>query len=81
MHSEKACGLSGTSRTDIFRDIAVDEISNMIDMEILSHIAAEEYPRFIEFCNLVESEKDSIESVSCYINEDGTLDFSIKNKE
>lgn len=81
MQTEKACGLSGTSRTDIFRDIAVDEISNMINMELLSHIAAEEYPRFIDFCNYVEAEKDSIESVSCSMNDDGSLEFSVKNKE
>lgn len=81
MQSNTACGLSGTSRIDIFRDIAVDEVSNMIDMELLSTIAADEYHKFIDFCNLVESQKDTIESVSCSMNEDGSLEFSIKSKE
>lgn len=81
MQSDTACGLSGTSRIDIFHDIAVDEISNMINMDILSSIAADEYQRFIEFCEQVEADKDSIESVSCSLNEDGSLEFITKPKE
>lgn len=80
MQTDTACGLSGTSRIDIFRDVAVDEISKMINMDLLSHIAADEYEKFIEFCNYVEIEKDNIDSVSCSINEDGSLDFSAKFK-
>ena len=34
--STKQCGLSGTSRTDIFHDIAVDELTQMINMDSLS---------------------------------------------
>ena len=49
----KQCGLSGTSRTDIFHDIAVDELTKMINMEILASISATNYQKFIDFCDQV----------------------------
>ena len=76
----KACGLSGTSRIDIFRDLAVDELTNMINMDILASISAENYQKFIDFCDKVVEEKDSIISVSCVL-EDGELEFFINYKE
>ena len=76
----KQCGLSGTSRTDIFNDIAVDELTKMINMEILASISATNYQKFIDFCDQVTEEKDSIISVSCILD-NGDLEFFIKYKE
>lgn len=80
MPNEQACGLTGTSRIDIFHDLAVDELTNMINMDILASISAENYQKFIEFCDQVELEKDTILSVSCILEEDN-LEFFIKYKE
>ena len=80
MPNETACGLSGTSRIDIFHDLAVDELTNMINMDILASISADNYQRFIEFCDQVEAEKDSILSVSCILENDN-LEFTINYKE
>lgn len=76
----KQCGLSGTSRTDIFHDIAVDELTNMINMDILASISAKNYQRFIDFCDKVTEEKNAILSVSCVL-ENEELEFFIKYKE
>lgn len=78
--STNQCGLSGTSRTDIFHDIAVDELTQMINMDILASISATNYQRFIEFCDKVVEEKDSIISVSCVL-EGEELEFFINYKE
>ena len=78
--STNQCGLSGTSRTDIFHDIAVDELTQMINMDILASISDINYQRFIAFCDQVVEEKDSIDSVSCVL-ENGELEFFIKYKE
>ena len=78
--STNQCGLSGTSRTDIFPDIAVDELTQMINMDILASISATNYQKFIDFCDKVVEEKDSIISVSCVL-EDGELEFFINYKE
>ena len=76
----KACGLSRTSRIDIFRDLAVDELTNMINMDILASISAENYQRFIDFCEQVTAEREQILSVSCILEND-SLEFSINYKE
>ena len=76
----KQCGLSGTSRTDIFHDIAVDELTNMINMDILASISAENYQKFIDFCEQVTAEREQILSVSCILEND-SLEFSINYKE
>ena len=76
----KQCGLSGTSRTDIFHDIAVDELTKMINMEILASISATNYQKFIDLCDQVTEEKDSMISVSCILD-NGDLEFFIKYKE
>ena len=76
----KQCGLSGTSRTDIFHDIAVDELTQMINMDILASISATNYQKFIDFCDQVTAEKDNIISVSCVLEND-ELEFFIKYKE
>ena len=76
----KQCGLSGTSRTDIFHDIAVDELTNMINMDILASISAKHYQKFIDFCDQVTAEKDNIISVSCVLEND-ELEFFIKYQE
>lgn len=73
-------GLSGTSRTDIFHDVAVDELTQMINMDILASISATNYQKFIDFCDKVVEEKDLIISVSCVL-EDGELEFFINYKE
>ena len=76
----KACGLSGTSRIDIFRDLAVDELTNMINMDILASISAENYQKFIDFCEQVTAEREQSLSVSCILEND-SLEFSINYKE
>ena len=80
MPNKQACGLTGTSRIDIFHDLAVDGLTNMINMDILASISAENYQRFIDFCDQVELKKDTILSVSC-IMEDNNLEFFINYKE
>lgn len=80
MSNDQACGLTGTSRIDIFHDLAVDELTNMINLDILASISAENYQKFIDFCDQVESEKDKILSVSCILEEDN-LEFFINYKE
>lgn len=79
MPDEIVCGLSGTSRIDIFHDLAVDELTNMINMELLASISADNYQRFIEFCDQVEAEKEKINSVSCILEND-SLEFFINYK-
>lgn len=79
MPNEEACGLSGTSRIDIFHDLAVDELTNMINMDILASISADNYQKFLAFCDQVEAEKDTILSVSCVL-EDGNLEFFVNYK-
>lgn len=74
------CGLSGTSRIDIFCHLAVDELTNNINMTIFSGIAGEYYDKYIEFCNQIEDERDSIDNISCAI-EDGELVFDIIYKK
>ena len=73
-------GLSGTSRTDIFHDIAVDELTRMIDMDILASISATNYQKFINFCDQIVEEKASIQSISCVLEND-EIEFFIKYKE
>lgn len=73
-------GLSGTSRIDIFHDIAVDQLTNMIDMDILASISADNYQRFIDFCDQVSAEKDKVLSVSCTLVQ-GKLDFFTQYRE
>ena len=80
MPDEKACGLTGTSRIDIFHDLAVDELTNMINMDILASISVNNYQKFIAFCDQVEAEKDTILSVSCVL-EDDNLEFFINYKK
>lgn len=66
----QSCGLSDTSRIGIFHDLAVDEITNMINFDILDNISAKNYTQFIDFCNRVSTEKDHINSVSCELDND-----------
>lgn len=80
MQNKQACGLTGTSRIDIFHDLAVDDLTNMINMDILASISAENYQRFIDFCDKVTEEKNTILSVSCIL-ENEELEFFIKYKE
>lgn len=75
----KACGLSDTSRISIFHDLAVDELTNMINMDILASISAVNYERFIDFCEKVTAEKERIVSVSCIL-ENNNLEFFINYK-
>ena len=57
--STNQCGLSGTSRTDIFHDIAVDELTQMINMDILASISATNYQKL-----QTEESKTSLQSAS-----------------
>lgn len=76
----ESCGLSGTSRVDIFRKVAVDNISNQVDPQILNMIAEDQYTEFIDFCDRVTEEKNKISDVSCAIV-NGRLSFAINYKK
>lgn len=71
--------LKTADRVEIFRHIAVSELDGVSE-EILSHISAEKFHAFHEFCEQVFQEKDKIEDVSCSI-EDGELKFNIDYKK
>lgn len=76
---KSSCGLVGTSRIDIFREIGVDAVSNQIKQEVFDQIADEQYAQFVAFCQKCEEEREKIDSVSCAL-EDAELKFHIKYK-
>lgn len=80
--SKESCGLVGTSRIDIFREIGgVDAVSNQINEEIFGHIASKQYDQFVEFCKLCEEDKEAITSLSCSVDSTNTLVFQINYKQ
>ncbi len=76
----ESCDLNGTSRIDLFRHVAVDKVTNKVDSQILSMIADDQYDEFVNFCEQVTEEKNSIQDVSCAIV-DGKLEFAINYKK
>lgn len=77
--STKSCGPELTSRIDVFREVAVDKMTNAVNSEIFESIAEDQYDEFIRFCEQCAAEKDNIKDVSCAL-ENGKLDFSINYK-
>lgn len=71
--------LETADRVEIFKHLAVSELDG-VNEEILSHISAEKFHAFHEFCEQVFQEKDKIEDVSCSV-ENGELVFNIDYKK
>lgn len=71
--------LQTADRVEIFKHIAVSELDGVSE-EILSQISSEKFHAFHEFCEQVFREKDSIEDVSCSM-ENGELTFNIDYKK
>lgn len=75
---ENLSGLVVADRVEIFKHLAVDELDG-VRLDILDSIAAKHLQSFLDFCDKVFSEKDSIESVSCTLNGD-ELQFDVNYK-
>ena len=71
--------LISTNRIQLLNKLMTDESTGEIDEIKYETILTEKYDEFIEICELVEKDVDSIEDVKCYI-EDGELKFSIIHK-
>lgn len=75
---ESISELINADRVEIFRHLAVDELDG-VHLNILDSIASKHFHSFLDFCDKVFSEKDSIEDVSCTLEGD-TLQFNINYK-
>ena len=72
---ESISGLKNADRVEIFRHLAVDELDE-VRLDILDSIASKHFQSFLDFCDKVFSEKESIEEVSCTLQDDN-LQFNI----
>jgi hypothetical protein len=70
--------LTNADRVEIFKHLAVDELDG-VRLNILDSIASKHFQSFLDFCDKVFSEKDSIEDVSCTLEGD-ELQFNISYK-
>ena len=75
---ESISELNNADRVEIFKHLAVDELSG-VQMDILDSIAAKHFRAFLDFCDKVFSEKDLIETISCTLEGD-ELQFNIDYK-
>ena len=85
IHKEGAClgmesisGLVNADRVEIFKHLAVDELDG-VQLDILDSIASKHFHSFLDFCDKVFSERDTIEDVSCTLEGD-ELQFHITYK-
>ena len=67
--------LTNADRVEIFKHLAVDELEG-IRVNILDSIASTHFHSFLDFCDKVFSERESIQDVSCSMDNDG-LHFDI----
>ena len=65
-------------RVEIFRHLAVDELAG-VRLNILDSIASKHYQSFLDFCDKVFAEKESIDNISCTLEGD-ELHFNINYK-
>ena len=75
---ENISGLVNADRVEIFKQLAVDELDG-VRLDILNSIASKHFHTFLDFCDKVFSERDSIEDVSCTLEGDD-LQFNITYK-
>ena len=85
IHKEGAClgmesisGLVNADRVEIFKHLAVDELDG-VRLDILNSVAAKHFHVFLDFCDKVFRERDTIEDVSCTLEGD-ELHFNITYK-
>lgn len=71
--------LISTNRIKLLNKLMTDESTGEVDEFKYETILTEKYDEFIEICELVEKEPNSIEDVKCYIK-DGELKFSVIHK-
>ena len=69
-----------TDRIILFRDLTYDEIKKEVDERKFEDILLDKFGDFVAFCEKVESEANTIESISSYY-EEGELRFDVKYKE
>lgn len=69
-------------RVEIFRHLAMDELTTTVNEAIFEGLLTEFYDEFTEFCNTVKSSKhrNQIKGISCYIA-DGKIYFDIEYKK
>jgi hypothetical protein len=72
--------LESADRIEIFRHIAADG-SDGVNANMLASIACDNFHTFLDFCDRVFAEKDSIEDVSATLDEDNQLTFNIIYKK
>lgn len=75
---ESISELVNADRIEIFKHLAVDELSG-VQLDILDSIASKHFHKFLDFCDKVFSEKELIENVSCTLESD-ELHFNINYK-
>jgi len=75
---ENISELKNADRVEIFKHLAVDELSG-VQLNILESIACKHFHQFLDFCDKVFNEKDSIQDVSCTLEND-ELHFIINYK-
>lgn len=67
------------NRIRLLNKLMTDESSGEIDDAKYESLLTDKYDDFIEICELVENEADSIEDIKCHM-EDGELKFEIIRK-
>ncbi len=72
---ESISKLKNADRVEIFKHLAVDEL-NEVHIDILDSIASKHFQSFLDFCDKVFDEKESIKDVSCTLENDN-LYFNI----
>ena len=78
MQMQSISELVHADRVEIFRHLAVDELDG-VRLNILDSIASKHFHSFLDFCDKVFDEKDSIQDVSCTL-EGNELQFHIEYK-
>lgn len=68
-----------SSRITIFKNLTTDEVTNSVNEQIFSGLLTEYYNEFIEKCDYIRDNVDTISFVSCYIDM-GVLKFDIIKK-
>ena len=68
-----------TNRICLLNKLMVDETTGEIDDFKYESILTNKFDEFIEVCEIVESDPNSVKDVKCYV-EDGELKFSIIHK-
>ena len=68
-----------SNRITVFKHLTVDELTSETNMTIVHGLLDEYYTDFVDFCDSI-AEDNTVESVSCYI-EDGQIRFNVTRKE